>query len=420
MAELKLQAGAVGYGLRSYGDIIFNTDGAYDIGKSGATRPRNIFFTGTITGGAASFTTGAFSGNVTLGGNATPSLLFTPTSGSTRIAKWQQSADVLYLADSGVANRVSIDLPTGNVSILTGSLTAGAISGTTGAFTKTSGVGYVLSGVGVSTAGSSYGLSIDAGTNASDYAVLIRNQAGSQTLMSIKGDGAFFVNGVASFGSSLSAGAISGTTIGASGLISGTKTTGIQAQFAGYCPQGAATSANAGSIVVGSAAATYYGLIQFSAAGNTALYIENTFDDAAGSMIFRMRGLGTPVNALTILGTGAATFASTVAVTGDATIGTGVADAFLKIDTAASGNKNAAVLFGKTASYRFGLGIDGTTDIFSVGKMISAIAWTPYLSIAYATGAISLYAQPAFVAGSKYLVIDASGNVQVSALGPAS
>ena len=47
------------------GNLLF-TDATYDIGASGATRPRNLFLSGSLTAGAISGTTGAFSGNITL------------------------------------------------------------------------------------------------------------------------------------------------------------------------------------------------------------------------------------------------------------------------------------------------------------------------------------------------------------------
>lgn len=62
------------------GNLLF-TDAAYDIGASGATRPRNLFLSGDITAGGSSFTTGAFSagaqvtGPATLGATATGSIM---------------------------------------------------------------------------------------------------------------------------------------------------------------------------------------------------------------------------------------------------------------------------------------------------------------------------------------------------------
>lgn len=51
MAELKL----AGLGLRSYGNLIFDTDNAYDIGASGATRPRDLFLArNAVIGGSLS------------------------------------------------------------------------------------------------------------------------------------------------------------------------------------------------------------------------------------------------------------------------------------------------------------------------------------------------------------------------------
>jgi len=75
------------------------------------------------------------------------------------------------------------------------------------------------------------------------------------------------------------------------------------------------TDSAAGEIRIGNNA-SYYGNIAYSNGGSTQLTIDNSYDNAAASMVFRMRTLGTPINALTILGTGAATFSSSVCVNG--------------------------------------------------------------------------------------------------------
>jgi hypothetical protein len=74
------------------------------------------------------------------------------------------------------------------------------------------------------------------------------------------------------------------------------------------------TNDAAGEIRIGNNA-SYYGNIAFSNGGQSTLSIDNSYDNAAASMVFRMRTLGTPINALTILGTGAATFSSALSAT---------------------------------------------------------------------------------------------------------
>jgi hypothetical protein len=63
------------------------------------------------------------------------------------------------------------------------------------------------------------------------------------------------------------------------------------------------TDAGAGEIRIGSDT-SYYGNIAYSNGGSTKLTIDNSYDNTAASMVFRMRTLGTPINALTILGSG--------------------------------------------------------------------------------------------------------------------
>ena len=154
------------------------------------------------------------------------------------------------------------------------------------------------------------------------------------------------VSGIATFGSTLSNGTYTYTLPSATGtlaltsalsgylpLTGGTLTgalNGTSASFTGalntggkltaYNPASATTllvyggnsvdprtNDGAGEIRIGNNA-SYYGNIAFSNGGSTQLTIDNSYDNAAASMVFRMRTLGTPINALTILGTGAATF----------------------------------------------------------------------------------------------------------------
>jgi hypothetical protein len=61
--------------------------------------------------------------------------------------------------------------------------------------------------------------------------------------------------------------------------------------------------ADSGAIRLGNNA-SYYGLISYSSANNTTFTIDNEFDNAGAVTQFRMRTLGTPVTAMTILGSG--------------------------------------------------------------------------------------------------------------------
>ena len=74
--------------------------------------------------------------------------------------------------------------------------------------------------------------------------------------------------------------------------------TETQGEFWGWNNiQGA--SANAGEIRLGGTSSTQ-GRMIFSSSGNTALYLENTFDDAAAEVKIRTRSFGTPVDILTM------------------------------------------------------------------------------------------------------------------------
>lgn len=181
MAEAKL----AGFGLRSYGDVIFNTDGAYDIGKAGATRPRDLFLTrnalvggtlgvtgvttlGTLNAGAISGTTIGASGTITgtattiLQGSGkttgTQFLRLTNTGGDTYCGVESSAGNAVMVGASAYATFLSTANATGLVLGTNGvvrvtlnaagtlttfatpvtfganALTAGAISGTTGAF----------------------------------------------------------------------------------------------------------------------------------------------------------------------------------------------------------------------------------------------------------------------------------------------
>ena len=67
----------------------------------------------------------------------------------------------------------------------------------------------------------------------------------------------------------------------------------------------------AGTVNVGLTDA-YKGVIEYLAAADTNLNIKNTYDGAAAAINFQLRTSGTTVNALTLLGSGSATFAGSV------------------------------------------------------------------------------------------------------------
>jgi hypothetical protein len=79
------------------------------------------------------------------------------------------------------------------------------------------------------------------------------------------------------------------------------KNSSEQGMFSGYSDGGANLAS--GKIVLGNNA-SYQGVLQYDASGNTSMYFDNTYDNATAKTQFRMRTAGTDVNALTILGSG--------------------------------------------------------------------------------------------------------------------
>ena len=77
-----------------------------------------------------------------------------------------------------------------------------------------------------------------------------------------------------------------------------------QAIFSGWSDTKGAETANAGQISIGGNL-NYQGNIQYLSAGNGGyLYIDNTYNADNGNIYFRTKTAGTPVNAMTILGSG--------------------------------------------------------------------------------------------------------------------
>jgi hypothetical protein len=78
-------------------------------------------------------------------------------------------------------------------------------------------------------------------------------------------------------------------------------------------------ASNGGTINIGDTAA-YRGIITYTGASNTTLSIKNSYDNAGAAINFILRSAGTPVTALSLLGSGAATFASSVTAGSDITL----------------------------------------------------------------------------------------------------
>lgn len=95
-----------------------------------------------------------------------------------------------------------------------------------------------------------------------------------------------------------------------------TKASAAQGIFTGWGAIGGAGTGS-GQIEIATAAANH-GVIQYASAGNTTLYIDNIFDNAAAEIRLRTRTAGTPINALILNATSAAFPGTVAASTGGA------------------------------------------------------------------------------------------------------
>jgi hypothetical protein len=143
------------------------------------------------------------------------------------------------------------------------------------------------------TLGSNSGLSIGTPSAAPSQGLLVQGNVGIGVSPGVKLD----VNGTGRF--------VNSTT--------------FQGVFSGWSTSGANTAS--GAIQLGNNAA-YRGVISYAADGDTTFTFDNSYDSASAIMRFRMRTAGTAVNALSIAGTGAATFSSSVTATQFITGGT--------------------------------------------------------------------------------------------------
>ena len=105
--------------------------------------------------------------------------------------------------------------------------------------------------------------------------------------------------------------------------------TGIVQSLGSFDVQGAATFSSSvtagGSITAGTTAggtlyagtvAAYQGVFNYDASSYTSLNISNSYDNASATINFKLRTAGTSVTAMTLLGSGAATFSSRLMVNG--------------------------------------------------------------------------------------------------------
>lgn len=201
--------------------------------KGGAGTNRGVLIRTLLAGAvvaALTFTAAGaatFIGDVAIGGDAvaTPTLTLNGTDATNKFIRWASAGVVKWWAysvatshnwklESSTVNDILVITPAGHAnlagdfSVATNKFTVASATGnvSSGAHTATSTTSaWALYGIAQATAGSSFGLLVDGGTNASDYALRIRNQAGNTDFLYVKGDGTMTATGAATFASTVSA-----------------------------------------------------------------------------------------------------------------------------------------------------------------------------------------------------------------------
>jgi hypothetical protein len=417
MAELKL----AGLGLRSYGDVIFHTDGAYDVGKPGATRPRNIYFTNAVIGTAAFATPSALS--------ATQFTAFASTVSGATLMGYGTTGDVTLKNRAGTT--VAYVGPNTTKFWLVGALeVAGAASFTTGAFSNS---------VTLTTTGNTGFITIgDQGffvlRNAS-----VTNVAMLSTIKGWRGDGAGSVADAAlgvmtdlyvyrnnSLTASLSLTSAGFTctpnlTVGAStfvvtaatGAVSATSLTldsGVGVAAVKLLSGGVYGNWTVNSLSMGFSTVGAYSWIQSGGAATGAPLHLNEY---AGNVGIGMDGT-TPTALLHVNGSltaGAASF-TTGAFSGKVTI-SGSTSSQLDVTTSSTGYA-AYFKGGATASNSYGLRIDAGTNASDIAfTVLNKAADAIYFTITGA-GAVSIPTGNLTVGASTFVVTAATGATSIS------
>lgn len=361
---------------------------ATDVLNALTVNATSVVASGSISGGAASFTTGAFSSTTTnaFGGAGTAGTLLKLTG---------------TVAASGSANsqglliNPTLQNPSGSDSfgLIISPTIATFTSGTHADFATAKFIGFT---------GTANGATVTNGTT-----VLIDAAPDIGT----NKRALWVVAGATLFG---------GTTTSTGDLTVGSSTFAVTAATGAVACGPVTIRGATGSVIlrrqsdstVGWNVAAYSGALNFYS--YTTGTVLASINDSTGAVAI--------TGALTGVTTGA--FSDTITVTKTSAVGA------INI-TAGTGTNGAAIqcvntggssYFGRNNSTggAFG-GTAYATVVYSGGAYPLQFFTNDTLALTIASGgAITLSAQPAFVAGSKYLVIDASGNVRVSALGPAS
>lgn len=142
---------------------------------------------------------------------------------------------------------------------------------------------------------------------------------------------------------------------------------------------GTLTVAQNQQIDLSGSSGTNFGRLTYSSAGNTALHLENAFDDAAAEIRLRTRTLGSAINALIVSAT-SATLPGTLTVIGNAAVGgaTVSSTAGLVVPASETGKSSMRVPSGAAPSAPVSgdFWYDGTNLKFRDGVTSRTITWT--------------------------------------------
>jgi len=281
---------------------------------------------GATTPSSVAATTGTFSSTLGVTGVATlgnGAVLGTPASGN--LASCTGYVGTSALVTVGALNSGSITSGFGSIDVGADAISGGAISGTTVAATKGSS-GTVLN---LLSGNSANYVDISIGRTAQEWFFGLSAAANNYATGTVAGDLVLGASGAANlfFGinnsvvgkftsTGLNSTPIGATTpsTGAFTTVSATSTSATQALFSGFDSVGGANTQN-GSISLGTNSVAQGILHYHASSGNTVLYVDNSYDNAAAAVTIRTRTTGTPVSVAAFTSSGAA-ITGTLSATG--------------------------------------------------------------------------------------------------------
>jgi len=192
------------------------------------------------------------------------------------------------------------------------------------------------------------------------------------------------------------------------GALSATSTSATQALFSGFDSVGGANTQN-GSISLGTNSVAQGILHYHASSGNTVLYVDNSYDNAAAAVTIRTRTLGTPVSVATFTGAGAA-ITGTLSATGQIT--STVASGTVTLEsTAPYGTGYKAIRLGNTGS-TLTVGVESSAG----GSLLTSA--TGYAGVVSSNSTIlQLGASNTIVATLSSGALAVTGDISASSLG---